>query len=346
MPNQKVVTMVAMAVCGALVGTATCRRDEPAADRHSAEPSASSTADVGSTSPPSSPADATLLKPADPASPSQQRTNRPEAVAEKPVYRPEKKRMIIPIKPRSRDKPLLVTSEEVDDAEAEMIMRWDEFRSFSAKCTMEFERKKGLQLWREGAGLYDCRKTQGKLQTRLETAVNITAEQPEGSRDSRLFTVELMLNVSDGEITYVVRRFRQGAETVTTYTRQLADPSKSQLLGGRLLFNRLRTLESLELLPGEETIDGRPVYVFVGTGASGLIRTRHHIDKATGILLKRVIENDLNETTEVTSFSEIQIDPELEPDYFKYTPPEGAEVRDLVSKQSRRVVPIPMPPGE
>lgn len=98
--------------------------------------------------------------------------------------------------------------------------------------------------------------------------------------------------------------------------------------GAPMVFRHLRRFEFVELLP-DDTIDGRSAFVFEGERSDGRVKTRFHLDKETGIMLKTVVEKESDKTTYGNTLSDIQLDTEFSEDYCIFIPPEGVEVEDL-----------------
>ena len=111
-------------------------------------------------------------------------------------------------------------------------------------------------------------------------------------------------------------------------TKSRTTSQDTQFVGGRPLFEQLRRLSAPELI-GEESMDGKHVYVLQGTLQRGDGKTTFYVDKSTGLLLKLVAENESKRTKFTFTVTDIKLDVEFGEDHFVFTPPEGVELEDL-----------------
>ncbi|MGB2988035.1 MAG: hypothetical protein WBE26_19375 [Phycisphaerae bacterium] len=222
----------------------------------------------------------------------------------------------------------------IDEAERELLARWNEIRSVSAKVTTRFEQREGAKSSQTGAGMRDCMKKNGKMLvwSKLNNYILLDVshvDREDGAK--QLYTEQRLLRVFDGNFLYTVdeRHEQMGGMKVT---KSRLDPQGIQLIGGRRLFRQLRRLDRLQLLP-DDTIDGKSVYVFEGSANADLVEIQYYFDKETGILLKMIVENKGENSTFMFALSDIELNVEFSEDHFTFTPPEGAEIIDLTQQR-------------
>lgn len=89
----------------------------------------------------------------------------------------------------------------LESVEKELLARWDEVETLSAKVTNEAKPQAGgADVRIEGGGTYHCRKKDGRLMVRLDlTNATIREQQGREMRDERR-----VLTVSDGESMWVL----------------------------------------------------------------------------------------------------------------------------------------------
>lgn len=224
---------------------------------------------------------------------------------------------------------------EVNTAISELIAKWDTVQSASATLKTNFERTQGQRERQEGEGTRDTLKKDGKVLMRSAYRNGVALEKKNGEW---IVTGQIVLKVFDGEFLYVDDERHEGR------TATKARPSLGQLqpIGGRRLFAGLRGVDEIRLL-SDETIDGKPVYVFEAKAGGGTITSRHYVDKETGILVKLTRADTLASIQYSFELTDIKVNVDFDEGHFTYTPPEGVEVQDLTRRGAVRVPP-PMRP--
>lgn len=319
--QNKLATAMLVMLAG-LAGLSACRRDEP-------EPA------------PQGEPQAQEAPTARQEQPAQQATRAQDAPSPKrasPASQPSKPTTAT--SDNASDQPLMwvssariITAEDQagEAAQKELAARWDEHQSVSAKVTTTFERHEGLTTYQKGKGERDCMRKDGKLLVRSKVFNSINAQREHGQW---IATAQRVTQVFDGELLYTLDERHEGK----TFTKSRPTPGRLQYIGGRRLFDRMRLLDGVRLLP-DETIDGKSVYVFEGSAGEGRIRTHHYIDKETGILLKLVVKREDPKSRYTFALSDIELNVEFSEDHFTLAPPEDAEIQDLTK------APLPRAPA-
>lgn len=221
----------------------------------------------------------------------------------------------------------LARNKAIRAAQQQLLARWDEIQSVSAKIKLEYDQQEGLKQRRSGEGTYDCTKKDEKTLIRMKIYHSMIVERKE--MGDWVLTGERILKVYDGEFLYTLDELHAGM------TATKSRPSRGQLLflGGRHLLNQLRRFNNFKRLP-DETIDGHTVSVFKGVSDPGNVKTEYYIDQETGLLIKVVTENETRKSKLTMRFTDIQLNPQYAEDHFTFTPPEGVEIQDLTKPDS------------
>ncbi len=82
----------------------------------------------------------------------------------------------------------------------------------------------------------------------------------------------------------------------------------------------------------DETPQKRAVHVFEALAQGGQVRTRHYVDKETGIRLNLVLTRLSDDSVYSFTLTELEIDPEFPDDHFLFTPPADVELQDFTKQ--------------
>ena len=172
----------------------------------------------------------------------------------------------------------------------------------------------------ESQGTHEFARRDGKVLSR--TKMNVTRVNKVAGKEIR--TEFAVLTIVDGDAMYTLRD--QGERPVAHKT----NASGFQGADGWMMLESLGKRCELKLLP-EETIDGTSVYVIEATHkkeAERISKTTIYIAKDTGIILKKTRIDEAHRMSSTTIFSDIKINPAIDPARFVFTAPPGVEVRD------------------
>jgi len=113
-------------------------------------------------------------------------------------------------------------------------------------------------------------------------------------------------------------------------------PGANQPMGGSAVFERLRSQGDVTLA-GETEIDGAPVWI-IDVKSNGKpievqgpiepSRIRVFLSQESGLQVRLLMFDEKNEELLRMRYSNLQLNPELEPARFTYTPPPGVEVKE------------------
>jgi len=309
--------MIALSALVGLTVPLACRRDEPGAQREASN--SQETPPEPKTEPPSASSEAQATESSDPA----QSDTPPSPGAEL--------NLAIRVIPAVKD---ILT-----DVEKELLPRWDEIHSVSAKANMTFDRLKGVETHQAAIGKYDGQKSNGKLLIRYVTGNTIMIKNTdEDAEIPWARTQQRLTKVSDGRFLYTMDERHTG----TTIIKDWARPGSILQIGGNGLFNLLRSMKDLKRL-ADEPVNGDDTYVFEGVDKNGRHKIRVFLDKKTGIMRKMVTENETQESVFVLELNEIEFNIEFGEDHFTFTPREGVEIKDLTKPNAEREPASPGP---
>ncbi|MCL4693848.1 MAG: hypothetical protein KJ060_15215 [Candidatus Hydrogenedentes bacterium] len=142
-----------------------------------------------------------------------------------------------------------------------------------------------------------------------------------------------VLTVFDGEVAYSEME-AMGRKQYSKATPKSGDEKSPE--GGKSLIESIRKRGEVTLLP-DETVNGLDAYVFEvkpnnagqqqGPVKAELIR--FYVDKSTGIQVRSILLDDEGNAMLTTDYTDIKVNPEIDPKRFEYTPPPGVEVIDM-----------------
>ncbi len=142
-----------------------------------------------------------------------------------------------------------------------------------------------------------------------------------------------VLTVFDGEVAYSEME-AMGRKQYSKATPKSGDEKSPE--GGKNLIESIRKRGEVTLLP-DETVNGVDSYVFEvkpnnagqqqGPVKAELIR--FYVDKATGIQVRSILLDGEDNAILTTDYTDIKVNPEIDPKRFEYTPPPGVEVIDM-----------------
>ena len=207
---------------------------------------------------------------------------------------------------------------------------WDSLESFRAvySGTVAALQPNGQTLDVQSSGKLEMLKEKGKMKYRLNQQISVL--NPDGTPQSTNRSVTLY----DGERTYVINDVA-GSKSVMILSPEVE--AGRIPLDARALLARLQELGEVMLLDDQE-IDGVSTYVFEGSPprnnaaeTSGAAKMRVYVDKATGIPSRWVLLNAKGDTVAEGHYTDIELNPELNPAQFVFELPVGATVIDMTA---------------
>lgn len=215
-----------------------------------------------------------------------------------------------------------VAEQQVNDAAADLLAKWEKIQSLSAIMRTDLHQEKTdtrRQQNRDAAGRFSVKKKDGVT---LVKFVELRRSQVERAEDDWVVMGQRITNVNDGKYAYILDEL---PKTVTAVKYNL--PLRILHIGGPELFRDIRSFYNVTL-KDDEVIEGNTARVFEVARRGGNFTGRYFIDAETGILLKREIENQRDRYTRTTLVSEVVIGAAFSEDHFKLVVPDGVELED------------------
>lgn len=229
-----------------------------------------------------------------------------------------------------------LTKDALQELEKELLGRWAEIESVSARLLTKFERGTGQQTLQQGEGTRDCMKKDGMVLMRSRIINTVSVRREHDAEVPWIVTGQQISKVSDGRFVYTVDRRREG----TTVTKNWAVPPHILPIGGKWLTTVIRGLKRLRRLR-DKSIGDDKVYVLEGTSHDGRNVHRLSIDKKTGLLRELEVNNRIDSSKFSVALSDIRLNVEFSEDHFDFVPPEGIEIQDLTVPGTPRPQPTP-----
>lgn len=217
----------------------------------------------------------------------------------------------------------------VDSVEAAVVPLWDNVHAFTANVAMEGTIPKGpIMVTSKGAGTVEVLRVDDKTRMRMEILNNLSSNLPLMGSGMQ----QKVLTVFNGEIVYNEIEM-MGMKKYAKVVPKEADLDKP--VGGKALFDSLRKRGEVTVMPDEQ-VNGQDVYVLkvkvTESNPSEPVKPdtiMAYIAKDSGIPVRTVSYNAAGSPVMTVNYTDIKINPELDPKRFEYTPPPGVEVIDL-----------------
>lgn len=221
-----------------------------------------------------------------------------------------------------------------DPAQAldQLEKKWDDLKAFRATYSGKVPtvQPDGRLLMVESSGTLAMLKHDGTMKYRLNQKVSVL--NPDGTPQSTSRTITLY----DGKRTYVSNDIA-GSKSVV-----ILSPESEAVripLDARALVASLGEAGNVSLAP-EEEINGVSTYVFEGGPTAGptaeiteAAKMRVYVDKDTGVPIQWVLLNAAGETVAEGRYTDIELNPDLEPEQFEFEVPVGATVIDMTAPE-------------
>jgi len=227
--------------------------------------------------------------------------------------------------------PLAKAEEQTLDSVAEQIAAaWEDVHSYTAHMSTDGNIPIGpVSVATAATGTVEFMTIDDKPHFRMEIVNKLGGNMPlmGGGMEQRI------LSVYDGEVVYSEMEV-MGKKKYTKATPK-ADDEKTPT-GGKSLIDKIRKRGEVSLLPDEE-VNGMNAFVLEvipdkAGQQDGPIKPeliRFYVAKDSGIQIRVVMMDAERTPLWTTTYSDIALNPELDPKRFAYTPPPGADVIDM-----------------
>jgi outer membrane lipoprotein-sorting protein len=202
----------------------------------------------------------------------------------------------------------------------EMLTAWDKVSAVTAAVETMLPEAAGHKGKTKGKGTYWLQKKDGKVLIHfdLRNALRIKREE-----EITMVTGEVLIWTVDGEHLYTFTNQPGHKEAV----KRKLDYNEVLQIAGPHLFRDLVTNNQLTLLP-EEMKDNHATKVIKAKPNDGSWETLHYFDKATGIRVEMTETDAQGEVTLQIKLSEVNTNPTISEDQFKFVVPEGVTLED------------------
>ena len=156
--------------------------------------------------------------------------------------------------------------------------------------------------------------------------IEMTSKMDMGAGAAATSMESKSLTIDDGEFMWMLQE-RMGQKMVVKM-----NSGKQRRMGGKQMFQTMREMYELKLLP-DEKIDGRSVYVLEGIPKQPMPQmpiknVLTYLDKEYGTMVKMVSNNADGQAVQTMTFTDIKLNPKLDPKRFVFEVPEGVPVMD------------------
>lgn len=207
----------------------------------------------------------------------------------------------------------------LEQIEKDLTKKWEKVESLSSKMKMVGDMQ-GMTMKAEGTMEYMKKDDKELLRVEMEMTMN----SPQGEQKMP------STSISDGEFVYTLTEMMG---------QQMAMKQKISAMngaaGGAQMFEQLREQFELKAL-SSETVDGKDVYVLEGTSKQQSMqnpfkKARFYFATDTGMFLKMSGFDDTGKEVMTMSYSDVKVNPKLDPERFVFKAPEGVQVMDMTN---------------
>lgn len=224
---------------------------------------------------------------------------------------------------------LVARADAIDDAAKELDAAYAKLKSYRAKVkTVQDIDMSGMKMKTDSAGTMEARRQPGK-KAQYRNEMSYDSSTTMGDKVEK--TSAKVLMVSDGQFAYTMREDLAGPQKGT---KNVIKTNATDDTNG---FNELRQHHVVKLMP-DETIDGHPCFVIEARTKGpdgkpvGDQRFIWYFRKDIGITVKTVFIMG-GKTQSTSNTTDIEVNPTLGDDRFKFTPPPGVEINDMTKNQ-------------
>lgn len=224
---------------------------------------------------------------------------------------------------------MAAADQPLDEARQQILKSWRKYNTVRAKISGEGNTSiPGAMQLSAITGEYAMIRRGDKVLVRVEF---INDEHYKSATDATTDNRVVNIQVDDGDVLYTLVKQR-GRDTVYKLNR---NDTKANVDLERMFVNIAREGD-LKLL-AESKVGDRPVYVIeqtirAVTARTPFARNVFHFDKERGLLLKTESFDEIGNPKRTLEYSDFQIDGEIKPELFKFTPPPMAQIHDMTGK--------------
>ncbi|MBU0718360.1 MAG: hypothetical protein KJ749_08935 [Planctomycetes bacterium] len=211
----------------------------------------------------------------------------------------------------------------LETVEKRLLKQSQQVTALTAKVSMESRMDSSVASGKgRSSGTFACRRKGEKLlvYTQFESTMEM-ANPSDGKPKEVILSVT---RIDDGEFTYrLVDRQGQQQATKTKAANTLGPLPE-------MVFKFLHQHHRLKVLP-EDSIDGQPAVVIEGTpkvSAPGRGKVMSFFSKDTGIVQKMQTYDDKGGIVATIRYTDIELNPKIDPERFVFKVPAGVEVTD------------------
>jgi len=213
-----------------------------------------------------------------------------------------------------------LADEKLDAVEKEIIAKWKEVKSMSAKMNMNMDMDQGgMKMKSTMTGTTEYLRKGDKMMTRLEGATKMTMGGAQQAMESKL------LMVSDGEFTYTLNE-QMGQKMC------MKNKADKNTAGGADMLEGLREQYNL-ILADDEDVDGEKCWVVLGTPKveqpNAPAKFKYYFQKKTGAAVQWLGYDASDKVMMTTKFTDIKLNEKIDAERFVFKAPEGVEVMDM-----------------
>lgn len=206
--------------------------------------------------------------------------------------------------------------ETLETVEKKIIAKWSKLKSMSAKMTMEM---KGPAMSGKSDGTVEYLQQDGLELFRIEMKM----EQAMGDQKREISAS----TICDGKFVYTTSDM-MGQKYVMKQKPDAMQVSP----GGKLMFESLKKNSELKLLP-DKKVDGKAAFVIEASPkAAGGQPSKLFFAQDTGMMLKMVALDPEGNPAMTMSYTDVKLNPKLDPDRFVFKAPEGVQVMDMTGQ--------------
>ncbi|MBW7906681.1 MAG: outer membrane lipoprotein carrier protein LolA [Phycisphaerae bacterium] len=216
-------------------------------------------------------------------------------------------------------------AETLDEVEAKLKKAYEEVKSYSGNYAIVMNvGTAGSTVHSELRGPTEWARRGGKIFMRTELKGKMTMSFGDTKNENE----SAMLMVCDGEFMW------QLSEQMGTKTAMKTKPDPKVIGDVASMFTELKKDHDVKVLDSAK-VDGADAFVIEATAKApnpqGVDKTVFYFRKDIGVMAKMVGKDKDGKETMTVMLSDIKANPDISPDRFKFTPPEGVQVMDMTS---------------
>lgn len=215
----------------------------------------------------------------------------------------------------------LRADDTLESVEATIVQKWSNIRTMSATMTMKMNM--GMPDPIRSTGTFEYLYENDREKKRMQMSFDTKGAGQTGPISQTV--------IFDGEFAWTIRV----AMGQTLIAKQRPDAMEGTP-GGRGTFEQLRKTRTMKLLPSE-MVDGTDAFVIESTvkkgSESGIRQYKFYFAKDTGVLFEAIGFDDDGKPVTAIRFSNVKINPQLDPGRFTFTADPETPILDLTKQK-------------